>query len=99
MTTHESTQEEIEKRRAEIEASMCPGDGVHTDTMRWHDWRLWSRKPYSLEGQINGRPMRREFDESAYFALTDPPPAEWREVWYCTRCRKIEERTVMLDGS
>jgi hypothetical protein len=56
-----------------------------------HDWRLWSRKPYSLEGS--------EFDESAYFALTDPPPAEWREVWYCTRCRKFEERTVMLDGS
>ena len=96
--SRETTEEEIEVGRR-FRASKCPGDGDPNDVRSWHDWRLWSRKPYSLEGQINGRPMRREFDESAYFALTDPPPAEWREVWYCTRCRKIEERTVMLDGS
>lgn len=86
---HHSTPEEIEARRDEVAAAECRGDGIHTSDMRfWHDWLLWSRKPYSLEGS--------EFDESAYFALADRPSAEWREVWYCTRCRKFEQRTVAL---
>jgi hypothetical protein len=80
----ESTEEEIEVGRR-FRASMCPGDGVHTDTMRWHDWRLWRREPIYTPDVS---------PDSIWSKLTGHD-----EQWYCTRCRKIEERTVMLDGS
>ena len=92
MTTHESTQEEIEKRRAEIEATQCPGDGVHSHDVRsWHDWRLWKRTPRYVP--VNST---RDYESRGWETW---PLVGHDEQWYCTRCRKIEERTVMLDGS
>jgi hypothetical protein len=68
-----------------VEAAECKGDGVHSTDLRfWHDWRLWKREPrYSPE-------------EASYGVW---PLVGHDETWYCTRCRKIEERTVTLDGS
>ena len=80
VTTRQSTPEEIEVRRAEIEATICKGDTVHSDMPSWHDWRLWQRDP------------EFEYTTKDYSEFTG-----YHEIWYCTRCRKFEERTVMLD--
>jgi hypothetical protein len=78
---HQSTQEEIDAERERVKAAHCDGDGVHTNDMRfWHDWRLWKR-------------------DARYTSVGNAlswPQSGWHEVWYCTRCRKTEERTVNL---
>lgn len=83
MTIHQSTPEEVEAARERIKAAQCRGDGVHsTDTRDWHDWRLWKREPrYTPEG-------------AAFGAW---PLVGHDETWYCTRCRKIEERVAGLE--
>lgn len=80
MSVHQSTPEEIAERRAEIEAAECPGDGVHAELRSSHDWRLWERKPWYDSGQAS------EFGTW--------PLGGHNETWYCTRCRRIEERRV-----
>ena len=78
-----STQEEIDARRIEIDATRCPGDTVH-EMPNHHDWRLHKRDPrYTPDGAVFG----------------SWPIVGHDEQWYCTRCRKFEERTVLLDGS
>jgi hypothetical protein len=62
-------------KRAEIEATMCKGDTVHSDMPSWHDWRLWQRE------------AKYEHTKEGYTGFSG-----FQEVWYCTRCRKIEER-------
>jgi hypothetical protein len=83
-TTRQSTQEEAEARRDEVAAAECKGDGIHSTDMRfWHDWRLWKREPrYTPDGASFG----------------SWPLGGFTEQWYCTRCRKFEERVVPLEG-
>jgi hypothetical protein len=48
-----------------------------------HDWRLWKRAPSSRIGE-------------------DPKVAQefgWRQTWYCTRCRKFEDRFAVVEGA
>jgi hypothetical protein len=90
VTTRQSTPEEIEARRAEVAATICKGDKVHSDMPSWHDWRLWNRDPlYGTGGDLDPE------DELTWLIVV----TRHEETWYCTRCRKIEKRTVMLDGS
>ena len=81
--TRQSTQEEIDARRIEVAATRCPGDTVHLMPDH-HDWRLHKRNP---RYHPNGK------------AALSWPLVGHDEQWYCTRCRRIEERTVLLDGS
>lgn len=83
MTVHQSTPEEVEAARERVKAAECKGDGVHTNDLRfWHDWRLWKREPrYTPTGAAYG----------------SWPQCGWTEQWYCTRCRKLEERIVELE--
>jgi hypothetical protein len=68
---------------SEIAVAECKGDGNPNDMRFWHDWRLWKREPhYSAEEESYG-----------YWPLVGHD-----ETWYCTRCRKIEQRTVLLAG-
>lgn len=57
-------------------AAYCPGDGVHTN-----DLRLWH------DWRLWQRDPRYEHMESGYTCFS-----HYHEVWYCTRCRKIEQR-------
>jgi len=79
----ESTPEEIEAARERSREAECLGDGVHTTDMRF--WHDW---------RLWDRGPRYVPTTSDFSSL-----AGHYEQWYCTRCRKIEERTVMLDGS
>ncbi len=61
----------------------CNPESVSMMGQREHDWRLWKREP------------RYE---------PDPESAAWplkghMEMWYCTRCRKIEERMAPHEAS
>lgn len=55
-----------------------------------HDWRLYERKaieestftPQGTEGYL------RAYGSVAYKTIG------YRELWYCTRCRTVEERDV-----
>lgn len=81
---HESKRRrESEAERERVKDAHCPGDGVHSNDLRfWHDWRLWKREPrYTPEGASFGSWPLFGYDEQ----------------WYCTRCRKLEERTVLLE--
>ena len=88
--SRETTEEEIEVGRR-FRASKCPGDGDPNDVRSWHDWRLWKRTPRYVP--VNST---RDYESRGWETW---PLVGHDEQWYCTRCRKIEERTVMLDGS
>lgn len=62
--------------------SDCPGEQVSMMGQVQHDWRLWKRNPW--------------YDSSAEDAYGNWPLKAHNETWYCTRCRKIEERSVQL---
>ena len=86
--SRETTEEEIEVGRR-FRASKCPGDGDPNDVRSWHDWRLWKRTPRYVP--VNST---RDYESRGWETW---PLVGHDEQWYCTRCRKIEERTVMLD--
>jgi hypothetical protein len=75
--SHLPTQEEIDALVAESYASICPAVAVSGYPPRGHDWRLWARQ----ETHRHIGPSAADF------------VVEFWETWYCTRCRKIEERT------
>lgn len=51
---------------------------LHFDETVLHDWRLVSREWV---------PRESLFDRSV-------KQSGWQETWYCTRCRKVDERLV-----
>jgi hypothetical protein len=88
--SRETTEVEFREEHR-FRASMCPGDGDSNDVRSWHDWRLWKRTQRYVP--VNST---REYESRGWETW---PLVGHDEQWYCTRCRKIEERTVMLDGS
>lgn len=51
-----------------------------------HDWRLWKRETYYIPDD----------SDSSYGVW---PAGGFNEVWYCTRCRLIQERKVAREES
>jgi len=78
---HQSTQEEAEAERERVKAAECKGDGVHSNDLRF--WHDW---------RLWRRDPRYRDDGTSGW-----PQDGWAEQWYCTRCRKIEERIVLLE--
>lgn len=56
---------------------------LHFDETVLHDWRLVSREWFdaSYVTVREGQP-----------GVKNPDAIGWQETWYCTRCRKVEER-------
>ena len=75
---HQSTMEEIEARQAEVAAAECKGDGIHSNDLRF--WHDWR-----LWERIPHVPTPEDVMAGEYHFF---------ETWYCTRCRRIEERNV-----
>lgn len=52
-----------------------------------HDWRLLSReRTYKNETHHQ--------EGAPGYGTVEITPIGWREVWYCTRCRLVDEREV-----
>lgn len=51
-----------------------------------HDWRMFAREPnYILE---------HHYYSEGGISHTTRNEKEYKELWYCTKCRYVEERVV-----
>ena len=62
---------------------------VEGDPFALHDWRLVSREWFdaSYMTVVKGQP-----------GIKNPDAFGWRETWYCTRCRKVDERLAQTSS-
>lgn len=52
-----------------------------------HDWRLFSRTETYIVSEIKN-------DKGIVVGGNSFPSGQYKELWYCTKCRFIEERVV-----
>lgn len=84
-----SDEEELEAWRKSVRDAECRGDGVHSTDLRfWHDWRLWRRESIYDDSEVHS--MEDFISQRKIVGVA--------EQWYCTRCRRFEERTVEKEG-